>query len=143
MKERIKKDIKSFYPAVILLIIYNIIVRKMFHAFCPFLITTGFPCAGCGMTRAVFFILTGRIKRGISLNPAAPMWIIFLIWVLVERYLRGRIPKHVKAVLAVVVLITLGIYIYRMVNSFPGSPPLVFYKNNLISRILMYWHVDN
>lgn len=136
MKDRLKKDLKTFYPAVIVYAIYNIIVRKIFHAYCPFLIATGFPCAGCGMTRAAFFILTGQIKRGMPLNPAVPLWLIFLLWFFIERYLRGRTPKHVKAVLAAVVLITFGIYIYRMIKFFPGNPPLVFYRNNLISRAL-------
>lgn len=131
-----KNDIKAFYPAVIVFGIYNIVVRKIFHAYCPFLIFTGFPCAGCGMTRAVFYILTGRVKRGMALNPAAPMWILFLIWLFYERYVRGRVPKYVKAVLAVVVLVTFAIYLYRMINYFPGSPPLVFYRNNIISRLM-------
>ena len=136
MKQRMINDIKAFYPAVTAFGIYNIIVRNLFHAYCPFLIFTGFPCAGCGMTRAVFYILTGRIRRGMALNPAAPMWILFLIWFFMERYLRGRTPKHVKTVLAAVVLVTVGIYVYRMVNFFPGSPPLVFYRNNIISRFV-------
>lgn len=136
MGKRLINDLKAFYPAIIAFAIYNIIVRKMFHAYCPFLILTGFPCAGCGMTRAVFYILTGRIRRGMALNPAAPMWIVFLLWFFAERYLRGRTPKYVKAVLAMVVVITFGIYLYRMIHFFPGSPPLVFYRNNLISRML-------
>lgn len=136
MGKRLINDLKAFYPAIIAFAIYNIIVRKMFHAYCPFLILTGFPCAGCGMTRAVFYILTGRIRRGMALNPAAPMWIVFLLWFFAERYLRGRTPKYVKAVLAMVVVITFGIYLYRMIHFFPGSPPLVFYRNNLISRAL-------
>lgn len=136
MGKRLINDIKTFYPAVIVFLLYNIIARKIFHAYCPFLIATGFPCAGCGMTRAVFYILTGRIKRGMNLNPAAPMWILFLLWFFVERYVRGRTPKYIKTVLALVVLITLGIYLYRMINFFPGNPPLVFYRNNLISRFL-------
>lgn len=136
MIKRLAKDIKAFYPAVIAFGIYNFVVRKIFHAYCPFLILTGFPCAGCGMTRAIFFILTGRIKRGMALNPAAPMWILFLLWFFIERYFRGRTPKYTKVVLAVVVLVTFGIYVYRMVNFFPGSPPLVFYRNNIISRIM-------
>lgn len=136
MGRRLINDLKAFYPAIIAFAIYNIIVRKMFHAYCPFLILTGFPCAGCGMTRAVFYILTGRIRRGMALNPAAPMWIVFLLWFFAERYLRGRTPKYVKAVLAMVTVITFGIYLYRMIHFFPGSPPLVFYRNNLISRML-------
>lgn len=136
MIKRLTRDIKAFYPAVIVFGIYNLVVRKIFHAYCPFLILTGFPCAGCGMTRAIFFILTGRFKRGMALNPAAPMWILFLAWFFIERYFRGRTPKYTKVVLAVVVLVTVGIYVYRMVNFFPGSPPLVFYRNNIISRLM-------
>lgn len=136
MKERIKKDIRNFYPAVIAFVIYNLMVRSIFHAYCPFLIATGFPCPGCGMTRAVFYLLAGQIKRGMALNPAAPLWIGFIICFFTERYLRGRTPKYLKILLAVVVLITVGIYFYRMAHFFPGSPPLVFYRNNLISRVL-------
>lgn len=136
MKERIKEDIQNFYPAVIVFAIYNLVVRSIFHAYCPFLIATGFPCPGCGMTRAVFYLLTGRFGRGMALNPAAPLWIGFIACFFIERYLRGRTPKYIKVLLAVVVLTTVGIYIYRMVNFFPGSPPLVFYRNNLISRAL-------
>lgn len=136
MIRRLKNDIKTFYPALLVFALYNIIVRTIFHAYCPFLIVTGFPCAGCGMTRAVFYILTGRVKRGMDLNPAAPMWILFLLWFFAERYVRGHTPRHVKTVLAMVVLVTFGIYLYRMINFFPGSPPLVFYRNNLISRVL-------
>lgn len=136
MRDRLKADVKRYYPAAIALLIYNLIARKIFHAFCPFLIATGFPCAGCGMTRAAFFILTGRIKRGLLLNPSAPIWIIFIIWFLGSRYLRGRTPKHAKLILAAIAIITLGIYAYRMANFFPGSPPLVFYRNNLISMVL-------
>lgn len=136
MKERIKEDIRNFYPAVIVFAIYNLVVRSIFHAYCPFLITTGFPCPGCGMTRATFYLLTGRFKRGMSLNPAAPLWIAFIICFFVERYIRGHMPKYMKILLAVVVLITVGIYLYRMVRFFPGNPPLVFHRNNLISRML-------
>ncbi len=136
MIRRLKNDIKTFYPALLVFALYNIIVRTVFHAYCPFLIVTGFPCAGCGMTRAVFYILTGRVKRGMDLNPAAPMWILFLLWFFAERYVRGHTPRHAKTVLAMVVLVTFGIYLYRMINFFPGSPPLVFYRNNLISRVL-------
>lgn len=138
MIERLKKDIRDFYPAVIAFLIYNVIVRNLFHAYCPFLITTGFPCPGCGMTRAMFYLLTGRFERGMSLNPAAPLWIAFFICFFVERYLRGRTPKYMKILLAVIVLVTTGIYLYRMMHSFPGSPPLVFYRNNLISRALRF-----
>lgn len=136
IKERIKEDIKRYYSVAFAFLVYNIIVRKIFNAFCPFLITTGFPCAGCGMTRAVLYILTGRIERGIHLNPTAPIWILLIIWFLGSRYLMGITPKCAKLLLSVAALITFGVYLYRMINFFPDTPPLVFYRNNLISRAL-------
>lgn len=133
--KRIIKDIKDFYPAMILFAVYNVMVRRVFHAFCPFLIVTGFPCAGCGMTRAVCCILKGQLERGMSLNPAAPLWIAFLIYFFTERYIIGNTPRICKIILGVVILITFAIYIFRMINFFPGNPPLVFYENNIISNI--------
>lgn len=134
--ERIWNDIKRFRAAILALFLYNVIARSVFHAFCPQLILTGFPCAGCGMTRAVFYILTGRFARGMHLNPAAPLWILFLVWFFGNRYIRGSHPKSTQLWLGLVCFATLAIYLYRMLNFFPGEPPLVYYRNNLLRRLL-------
>lgn len=133
---RIWRDIKDYRSAILLFALWNVAVRKMFHAFCPFLIFTGFPCAGCGMTRAVFYILTGRITRGMHLNPAAPLWIIWISWFFWNRYVRGRYKKSAMLWLGAVCAVTFLIYVYRMVNYFPGDPPLVYYRGNLLRQIL-------
>ncbi|MCM1184427.1 MAG: DUF2752 domain-containing protein [Roseburia sp.] len=133
---RIMADIRNYYIGAILLAVYNVVVRAVFHAFCPFLIAFGFPCAGCGMTRAVWYILTGSVRRGMKLNPAAPLWIFFFLYFFWERYVMGRDARRVKRCLAVVCVITFLIYLYRMLHEFPGSPPLVYYKNNLVVRLL-------
>ena len=92
--------------------------------------------AGCGMTRAVCYILTGRFTRGIQLNPAAPLWILFLGWFFANRYLRGVYSKHTTLWLGVVCAVTLAVYLYRMINCFPGEPPMVYYRNNILRRSL-------
>lgn len=133
---RIWKDLKNFRTAILALMLYNIIIRSVFHAFCPQLILTGFPCAGCGMTRAVFCILTGQFARGMQLNPAAPLWILFLAWFFANRYLRGVYPKRTILLLGLVCAATFGIYLYRMLNFFPGDPPMAYYRNNILRRVL-------
>ena len=134
--KRIAKDIKDFRLAFVLFAAYNIMVRKLFHAFCPQLILTGFPCAGCGLTRAVFHILTGNFERGIRLNPAAVFWILFFAWFFWNRYVLGKTKQTAKYWLGATAAITLVIYLYRMTHCFPGAPPMVYYRNNLLQKLL-------
>ncbi len=132
--KRIVSDIRNYYIAILLFIALNIVVRAVFHAFCPFLIITGFPCAGCGMTRAVICLLTGQFTRGMNLNPAAPFWIAWIVFFLYTRYVRGENSKWVKILLGIVVVITLAVYFYRMLTQFPGNPPMTYYRNNILAK---------
>ena len=132
--KRIVADVKSYYIAVLLFIALNIVVRSLFHAFCPFLIVTGFPCAGCGMTRAVLCFLTGQFERGMNLNPAAPFWILWIAVFIINRYVFEKNSKWIKLLLGMVVMITLAVYLYRMITQFPSYPPMTYYKNNIIAK---------
>lgn len=138
MKEivrRIALDIKNNYIALLSLLVLNIIVRKWFHAFCPFLIVTGFPCAGCGLTRGAFYIITGQFARGMNLNPAAPLWVFVIAFFIVWRYILGRNMKCVMCLFGVVCVITFIIYGYRMFTQFPGNPPMTYYRSNLMLNV--------
>lgn len=39
--QRLLQDIKNYYIGVLIFILYSIVVRHIFHAFCPQLIITG------------------------------------------------------------------------------------------------------
>ncbi len=134
---RVVADVKTYYIGIVLFLIFNIVIRKLFHAFCPFLITTGFPCAGCGMTRAVYHILTGSFERGMNLNPAAPLWIGWIAYFLMCRYILGKNTKWVMRFLVLVCVVTFVIYLYRMMTQFPGDPPMTYYRNNILSKYLI------
>lgn len=133
---RIWADVIQYKWGVIIFILYNIIVRKIFKAFCPSLILIGLPCAGCGLTRAVFYIITGRIKRGMMLNPSAPFWIITIIYFAICRYIVGRKGKGIYILLSVTCVVTIAIYVYRMIYMFPGDPPMVYYRRNILAKIV-------
>lgn len=132
---RLVRDIKEYRWIVVAFTIWNIIVRLLFHAFCPVLIIFGIPCAGCGMTRAIWFILNGQFERGMKLNPAAPLWLLFLGYVIFMRYVLGKKIKRVYVFLGVVVMISFVIYMYRMLAEFPANPPLVFHYNCVLEHI--------
>ena len=44
----------------IMVLLYAVAVNLIFHAFCPLVIFCGFPCPGCGVSRATFCFVTGR-----------------------------------------------------------------------------------
>lgn len=142
MKEigkRIWTDVKNYYIGVIAFLIYSVVVRSIFHAFCPLLIMTGFPCAGCGMTRAMYCILTGQFARAMNLNPAAFFWLLWFAFWVIKRYILGRNSKWIMRMLAVVCIITFAIYLYRMITQFPSTPPMTFYRKNVLSKYSTFY----
>lgn len=136
--KRVVSDLKNYYVALLLFIAYNIVVRMIFDAFCPFLIITGFPCAGCGMTRAVCCFLTGQFARGMNLNPTAPLWIAWIFFFFYTRYVREKKSKWLMRFLVIVAVITLAVYIYRMLTQFPGDPPMTYYRNSILSKYISF-----
>lgn len=57
------------------------------------------PCPGCGMTRALWFTLTGPIDRMLALHPVAPLVLLALvvhatIWIVSFAGPRGRALAH-------------------------------------------------
>ena len=136
--KRVISDIKAYYKVVLLFIALYIIVTMIFGAFCPFVIITGFPCAGCGMTRAVWNILTGNFVLGVNYNPAVLFWIAWGIYFVISRYILGKNSKWVMRTLEIVCVVTLAIYVFRMLTQFPGEPPMTYYKENVLSKLLRY-----
>ena len=77
---RIAGDIKGVALVLILFLVYYLIMNAVFQAFCPLLILTGVPCAGCGLTRAVIFLLKGQALRAFSINPSVFLILLFLLY---------------------------------------------------------------
>ena len=59
---RIRKDVGAYWGFAVVFVLYDIAAHVMFHAFCPSVFLFGLPCPGCGMTRAVFFFITGQFQ---------------------------------------------------------------------------------
>lgn len=108
----------------------------LFGAFCPSLLITGFPCPGCGMTRAVIFLLKGQFARSWALNPAAGLWVMWALLFAYNRYIKGGKSKALHGALFGILLFMLGAYMIRMKEYFPDKPPYVYAKGNLFERIL-------
>lgn len=141
MKEKVKiitmrlgKDIQDYKIGILIFAVYYAAVHIVFHAFCPLVIFTGLPCAGCGMTRAVFFLVTGQFLRSWRLNPMALPVLLFLVYCVGTRYLFGKRIKGFQTGVTVLCLCMLVVYGYRMCTVFPNRPPYVYTAGNFLEK---------
>ncbi|MDD2972252.1 MAG: DUF2752 domain-containing protein [Lachnospiraceae bacterium] len=136
---RILKDAKVYGLVFLLFVSYYLLVRIRFHAFCPLVIVTGFPCPGCGMTRAMLCLLTGQFQRAWNLNPSSFLWLGILIWFLYARYWRGNGMGRLRYLIMLTVITMVCIYGYRMLTVFPSYPPMTYTRHNLMSESLPWY----
>lgn len=143
MKEIIRRiggDMKNLWPAALGLLVYTVLVNVFFHAFCPMLLVTGFPCPGCGMSRALVLLLAGHPAESVRMHPLAPLVFIILMYIGLNRYIAGRQFKAVSILLGASVVVLLICYVIRMCYLFPATPPLLYREDNLCSRIFPYYN---
>ena len=136
IQKRIVKDILEFKWAIIALVIYFSLTNEVFYAFCPMVIATGLPCPGCGMTRSIFYLLTGQVGRSFALNPFALFWVILGIWFIYTRYVVGKEMKWINPIIGCICVAMITYYVYRMCTVFPSTPPMIYRENNLLNNLL-------
>lgn len=56
---------------------------------CWLKLTTGIPCAGCGLTRSIVLLLHGRLAASVALHPFGP-WIVALALLALPPHLARR-----------------------------------------------------
>lgn len=131
---RIQADLKGFCFAFLAVLVYYLIMHALFDAFCPLLILTGVPCAGCGLTRAAFFLAAGQAGRALSINPSIVPVLLFALYCGYFRYIKGSRIKGFGAALGILIMCMLVIYGYRMYLYFPDRAPYTYMENNIAAR---------
>lgn len=130
------EDIKSAKWAVIVIIAYFVFLRRFLYSLCPMVLFTGYPCPGCGMTRAAFRILHLDFSGAWEVHPFI-FPIVFLVFFFgVDRYLlRGKYARIWKWCVIIVGAGMILFYIWRMIYEFPGAAPMSYYYGNLFNRL--------
>lgn len=136
---RVMADIKQYGMAGVALLIYIVVVNLVFHAFCPLVIFSGFPCPGCGMSRASACFLAGRWEQAWRLNPVVFPVMGVAAYFGVNRYLLGKKAKGLKWLIAAVFVLLLAVYCLRMYLYFPGRVPYVYMKDNVLARMFPFY----
>lgn len=136
---RIWKDIMEFKWAILFFTLYYIAAHLALNAFCPLVIVTGFPCPACGMTRAVQYMLGGQFERSFRANPMALPWILFCVYFVWMRYIKGKKVKAFNEILCALLVMMIAVYLVRMKSIFPYRPPMAYTRGNILEKILPFY----
>lgn len=131
----LKADLWSIRYVILVLAAYFFLAWKVRYSSCPFVMVTGFPCPGCGLSRAGFSLLRGEFLRAWAFHPFIYGIVLLVIVFLVRRYIFHKEVKSLQKWLVVLIVAMLVFYIYRMLRYFPGEPPMSYYSGNLLNRI--------
>ena len=134
--QRIKNDIRQNRLALLILVTYFLLTGLLFGQVCPLKLLCGLPCPGCGLVRGCISFLTLQFPQSFYYNPTAGLWISGILYLIIFRYLLGKPSKGALPFFVIISLITVIIYVLRMITQFPGSEAMYYYPHNLLSFIL-------
>ncbi len=133
--KRIKKDGPVIFCTAAFSVLYYVILNTALCGICPIKLVTGYPCPGCGITRACISVFQFKLMQAFMLNPSFVLWGIFFIFFVIRRYIMGKTnDKAVIYFLAAVLVLSVVIYIIRMIFLYPMEPVLTYYGDNLFSH---------
>lgn len=136
---RLAADVREYGVAVAAVLLYAVAVNLIFHAFCPLVIFSGFPCPGCGVSRATLCFMTGRWQTAWQLNPVIFPIMLFAAYFCLCRYLLGRTVKGARILIAVIFVLLLAVYCVRMYLYFPDRVPYVYTEENILARFFPFY----
>ena len=105
---QLKKDLKNYWYAILLVIIYILTMEIIFHKTCIFQILFHIDCPGCGLTRATISLFKGNIKESLHYNYSCIFWLITILLFIIDRYIK---PLKIKPF---PVLFLMALYIYYL-----------------------------
>lgn len=138
IKMSIYNDFKKYALSALLVLLGLILLQVLFKRICPISIITGYPCPGCGITRAFFFFLTFQWNLAFSYNPTIFLWLSVIAWGIFLRYFikdNAFKTKHKKIFIRAVTavgIISIAVYIVRMNILYPNVPPMTYNTFNIL-----------
>lgn len=131
--ELLVNDMKDIKWAIMLVIAYFVFGKYFLYSLCPMVTVTGFPCPGCGLTRAGLRLLRFDFAGAYEIHPMIYPIAVYAGVFGWNRYIRKRKTGiWMKRFLAVLLIFMILFYVWRMMRYFPDRPPMNYYERNLI-----------
>lgn len=132
-----KKDLYGLLKISPFLIIYGFVFNHFFGSVCLFDATIGYPCPGCGLTRALISLLKGNLKESLTYHMLLIPTLIYLLYALLTLYKFNKKNRYVFFLVTFLFFITfITYYIYRLNIYFPNQSPMTINEKAILQRLL-------
>ena len=115
----LQQDLKRYWYAIIIVIIYLISMELIFGHTCIFKAIFHVDCPGCGLTRATLALLKGDIKSSLHYNYTCIFWWLTFILFFIDRYIKSLKIKPFPVLFIITCIITIVRYILIVVFKTP------------------------
>ena len=98
--------------------------------------TTGYPCPGCGLTRAFYYLLSGNFKESLRYHALLIPVLLYLLYSGLSLYkLKKSNNKYFIIITIIFLLVILSYYAYRLIYNFPNTSPMTINDKAILQRI--------
>jgi hypothetical protein len=120
---------------LLFILAYSIFSWTFLGTSCVFASTIGFPCPGCGATRALAALATGDVIGSLRLFPMlipslAAIYTYAALW-----FISGRIPIWMEKILLALAVLLIAVFAIRMFILFPGDAPMTYNYKAVLPRL--------
>ena len=117
--KKLKEDIKNYWYAVLIVIVYMVVMELIFHKTCIIQVLFHVDCPGCGLTRATISLLKGNIKEALHYNYTCIFWLLTILLFIIDRYIKPLKIKPFPVLFIITCLVTIIRYILIVVFKTP------------------------
>lgn len=137
--KQIYYDFKKYKAFILVYFIFSVFSLLIFGSICPVAISVGFPCPGCGVTRAFLCVITLRFRAAFQMNPSVYLWLTLGIYIFIYRYIKKKPAQHLNRLFIITGCLTILIYIFRMILMYPDTEPMTFHTPNLLKALRTFF----
>ena len=101
---------------------------------------SGFPCPGCGSSRAAAALFHGNIKQALDYHPLIFVSLGLPVIFIITYIFRLNILKFkaVNILLFIIFLVYIAVFIVRLILYYPDTEPMTYLESSFLGRFINF-----